>query len=162
MHRNSINKCWVLSTWQHHFLRFGLYSKYSCFSCLLLKLKKSQRKLLNVKICLPYIKMIIYFNMRFVTLWCLLLFFIIFVFCWMFSLSFRSPLICYVLLLISSNWVISWRFSIKWILRSSEEGGCDFGPVALLQASCWPPDQTVLCFWIFRLIIGLVWNVVEM
>ncbi len=80
-----------------------------------------------------------------VTLWCLFLivFFIIFVFCWMFSLSFRSPLICYVLLLISSNWVISWRFSIKWILRSSEEGGCDFGPVALLQASRWPPDQTV-------------------
>ncbi len=63
-----------------------------------------------------------------VTLWCLFLivFFIIFVFCWMFSLSFRSPLIFYVLLLISSNWVISWRFSLKWIFRSSEEGGCDF------------------------------------
>ncbi len=82
---------------------------------------------------------------RAVTLWCLFLivFFIIFVFCWMFSLSFRSPLICYVLLLISSNWVISWRFSIKWILRSSEESGCDFGPVALLQTSRWLPDQTV-------------------
>ncbi len=82
------------------------------------------------------------------------------VFCWMFSLSFRSPLICYVLPPISGNWEISWRFPLKRLFCSSEGSWCDFGPVALLQASYWPPDQTV--FRVFLLIVGLVCNVVEM
>ncbi len=60
-----------------------------------------------------------------------------------FFLSFRSQLICYVLLPISGNWEISWRFPLKRLFRSSEGRCCDFGPVALLQVSCWPPDQNV-------------------
>ncbi len=75
-----------------------------------------------------------------------------------FFLSFRSPLICYVLP-ISGNWEISWRFPLKRLFRSSEGSWCDFGPVALLQASYWPPDQNVFSV---LLIVGLVCNVVEM
>ncbi len=60
-----------------------------------------------------------------------------------FFLSFRSPLICYVLPPISGNWEISWRFPLKRLFHSSEGSWCDFGPVALLQASYWSPDQNV-------------------
>ncbi len=45
---------------------------------------------------------------------------------------FRSPLICYVLLPISSNWVISWRFSLKRVFVLQKVAGVISAPGFLL------------------------------
>ncbi len=67
-----------------------------------------------------------------VTLWCL---FLIVFSSYLYSVGcFRSPLICYVLLPISSNWVISWRFSLKHVFVLQKVAGVISAPGFLLAA----------------------------